>query len=98
MIATFTWAITIISLTGTILNVKKNALCFWLWAFGNTAWLSYDLWLGLYSRAALDVVQLAFAIWGIVAWKKKNPLGVRGVRSRAVRRWLQKNLCGPHSF
>ena len=57
MIATFTWAITIISLTGTILNVKKNALCFWLWAFGNTAWLSYDLWLGLYSRAALDVVQ-----------------------------------------
>ena len=73
MIATFTWAITIISLTGTILNVKKNSLCFWLWAFGNTAWLSYDLWLGLYSRAALDVVQLAFAIWGIVAWKKKSP-------------------------
>ena len=73
MIAAFTWAITIISLTGTILNVKKNALCFWLWAFGNTAWLSYDLWLGLYSRAALDVVQLAFAIWGIVAWKKKSP-------------------------
>ena len=55
------------------LNVKKNSLCFWLWAFGNTAWLSYDLWLGLYSRAALDVVQLAFAIWGIVAWKKKSP-------------------------
>ena len=73
MIATFTWAITIISLTGTILNVKKNAPCFWLWAFGNTAWLAYDLWLGLYSRAALDVVQLAFAIWGIVAWKKKSP-------------------------
>ena len=73
MIATFTWAITIISLTGTILNVKKNSLCFWLWSFGNTAWLSYDLWLGLYSRAALDVVQLAFAIWGIVAWKKKSP-------------------------
>ena len=68
-----TWAITIISLTGTILNVKKKSLCFWLWAFGNTAWLSYDLWLGLYSRAALDVVQLAFAIWGIVAWKKKSP-------------------------
>ena len=73
MIATFTWAITIISLTGTILNVKKNSLCFWLWAVGNIAWLSYDLWLGLYSRAALDVVQLAFAIWGIIAWKQKSP-------------------------
>ena len=73
MIAAFTWFITALSLIGTILNVKKNALCFWLWAFGNIAWLCYDLWLGLYSRATLDVVQLAFAIWGIVAWKKKNP-------------------------
>ena len=73
MIAMFTWGITILSLTGTILNVKKNALCFWLWAVGNTLWLAYDLWLGLYSRAALDTVQLAFAVWGIVAWKQKSP-------------------------
>lgn len=70
--AHFTWFITILSLTGTILNVKKNALCFWLWAFGNTAWLSYDLYLRTYSRAALDAVQLVFAIWGIIAWKRKS--------------------------
>jgi hypothetical protein len=73
MITVFTWVITVISLTGTILNVKKNALCFWLWAFGNIAWLSYDLSLELYSRAVLDVVQLGFAIWGINEWKKKSP-------------------------
>ena len=73
MITVFTWVITVISLTGTILNVKKNALCFWLWAFGNIAWLSYDLSLELYSRAVLDMVQLGFAIWGIIEWKKKNP-------------------------
>jgi hypothetical protein len=73
MITVFTWVITVISLTGTILNVKKNALCFWLWAFGNIAWLSYDLSLELYSRAVLDVVQLVFAIWGINEWKKKIP-------------------------
>ena len=70
--AHFTWFITILSLAGTILNVKKNALCFWLWAFGNTAWLSYDLYLRTYSRAALDAVQLVFAIWGIIAWKRKR--------------------------
>ena len=73
MITVFTWVITLISLTGTILNVKKNALCFWLWAFGNIAWLSYDLSLELYSRAVLDMVQLGFAIWGIIKWKKKSP-------------------------
>jgi hypothetical protein len=67
----FTWGITIVALLGTILNVKKNALCFWLWAFSNTAWLSYDLYLSTYSRAALDAVQLVFAIWGIIAWKKR---------------------------
>lgn len=72
MIAAFTWFITALSLAGTVLNVKKNALCFWIWSFGNAAWLSYDLWVGLYSRAALDIVQLAFAIWGIVAWKRKS--------------------------
>ena len=73
MIATLTWAITILSLTGTVLNVKKNSLCFWLWAVGNTLWLAYDLWLGTYSRAALDLVQLAFAVWCIIEWKKKSP-------------------------
>lgn len=72
MIAIFTWVITALSLAGTVLNVKKNALCFWIWSVGNTAWLCYDLWVGLYSRAALDTVQLAFAIWGIVAWKNKS--------------------------
>jgi hypothetical protein len=72
MIAIFTWVITALSLAGTVLNVKKNALCFWIWSVGNTAWLCYDLWVGLYSRAALDIVQLAFAIWGIVAWKHKS--------------------------
>ena len=70
MIAAFTWTITVLSLTGTILNVRKNILCFYLWSVGNIAWLAFDLWSHLYSRAVLDAVQLAFAIWGIVAWRK----------------------------
>jgi len=70
MIAAFTWVITVLSLTGTVLNVRKNILCFYLWAVGNIAWLAFDLWSELYSRAVLDAVQLAFAIWGIVEWRK----------------------------
>ncbi len=69
----FTWAITAVSLTGTVLNVRKNILCFYLWGVGNIAWLAFDLWSGLFSRAVLDAVQLAFAIWGIIAWRKKHP-------------------------
>ena len=71
MIAVFTWITTALCLAGTVLNVKKNALCFWLWSIGNIAWLCFDVAIGTYSRALLDAVQLAFAVWGILAWRKK---------------------------
>ena len=67
-----TWLITAVCLIGTVLNVKKNVLCFYLWAIGNIAWLGYDLWSGLYSRAVLDVVQFGFALWGIWEWSRKR--------------------------
>ena len=65
-----TWLFTAVSLAGTVLNVRKNILCFYLWSVGNIAWLTYDIASGLYSRAVLDVVHLAFAIWGIFAWRE----------------------------
>ncbi len=68
----FAWAVTVICLTGTVLNVKKNILCFYLWATGNIAWLVFDLSGDLYSRAILDAVQLVFALWGIAEWRKKQ--------------------------
>ena len=67
-----TWLFTAVSLAGTVLNVKKNILCFYLWSVGNIAWLTYDIASGLYSRAILDVVHLAFAIWGIFAWREEK--------------------------
>ena len=39
MMGVFTWIITFVSLAGTVLNVRKNILCFYLWAIGNIAWL-----------------------------------------------------------
>jgi len=67
-----TWLFTAVSLAGTVLNVRKNILCFYLWSVGNIAWLTYDIASGLYSRAVLDVVHLAFAIWGIFAWREEK--------------------------
>ncbi len=67
-----TWLITAVCLTGTVLNVKKNVLCFYLWAVGNVAWLVYDLLTGLYSRAMLDLIQLGFALWGIWEWSRNR--------------------------
>ena len=70
MMGAFTWLFTFISLAGTVLNIRKNILCFYLWAFGNIAWLGFDVASGLFSRAGPDSVHLAFAIWGIFAWRK----------------------------
>ena len=67
--AVYTWATTAVCLVGTVLNVKKLRACFYLWIVGNTAWLAWDLSNGLASRALLDIVQLALAVWGAYEWR-----------------------------
>jgi nicotinamide riboside transporter PnuC len=63
------WLVTAACLAGTVLNVKKKRWCFHLWALGNIAWLAIDMNSRLYSRAFLDLVQLALALWGLREWK-----------------------------
>ncbi len=67
-----TWVLTAVSLTGTVLNVKKIKYCFYIWTASNASWFIYDLYIGLYSRAVLDAVYLGLAIWGIYAWRSKK--------------------------
>ena len=66
------WITTALCLTGTVLNVKKNKLCFILWLIGNILWLIIDIRNGLISRAILDIVQGALALWGIIEWRNTN--------------------------
>ena len=63
------WLVTAVCLAGTVLNVKKVRWCFLLWAAGNVAWFAVDVHNHLYSRALLDLVQLALAVWGAVEWR-----------------------------
>ena len=66
------WLVTATCLAGTVLNVRKVRWCFHLWAAGNVAWLAIDLNNRLYSRAFLDLVQLALAVWGMFEWSRKQ--------------------------
>lgn len=68
--AIYTWVATLVALVGTVLNCKKIKACFYLWTATNIMWLAYDLYLGTVSRAVLDAVQLALAIYGIYEWTK----------------------------
>lgn len=66
------WAVTVISLIGTILNIKKNNLCFYIWLITDIVWLLFDFHTGVYSRALLDLVQVCFAAWGAYEWSIKG--------------------------
>lgn len=72
MIHLFTWTVTAICLLGTILNVQKNRWCFVLWIVANILWLIFDVNCHVYSRAFLDIVQLGFAVWGLIEWSKQT--------------------------
>lgn len=69
---TFLWSLTALSLMGTALNVKKNVLCFYLWAIGNVAWFTIDVLGHVWARALLDAVHFAFAVWGAVSWRSSD--------------------------
>lgn len=65
----FLWTITVLSLLGTVLNVRKKVSCFYLWMLVNIAWIGVDVCQGLWARFVLDSTHLVFAIWGIVSWR-----------------------------
>ena len=67
---TFLWTITALSLVGTALNVKKRISCFYVWTVVNAAWIGVDVYQHLWARMVLDLVHLAFAVWGIVSWRR----------------------------
>lgn len=62
----YCWIATAICLSGTVINIRRNNLCFILWAVGEVMWVIYDIGQGLYSRTILDAAGLALAIIG--AW------------------------------
>ncbi len=72
-----TWFLTAISLAGTIFNVRKNILCFYVWLFGDVLWCAFDFKSEMYGRCFLDFVQVILAICGIFSWKKAEILEVK---------------------
>lgn len=70
---TFKWLAVALSLWGTVLNIRHDRRCFYLWAVGNAGWVAIDLAHGVYQQAVLQFLYLLLSVWGIVAWKRKEP-------------------------
>lgn len=62
------WIITILSIIGTVLNIKKKRVCFAIWIVTDMIWCVYDWHIWEYQQSALFFVSLCLAIWGFVVW------------------------------
>lgn len=67
----FLYVITVLSIVGIVLNIKKRRESFIIWACTNASWGYVDYKAGIYSQAVLFSIYFGLAIWGIVSWSKK---------------------------
>lgn len=65
-----TWLIAALSLSGTVLNIKKRSECFYLWAVSNVAWVFIDLSKGLHAQAVLFAIYFGLAVYGAWSWSR----------------------------
>ena len=75
MMVYLTWVISVFSLIGVILNIKKKQLCFVIWLCTNTAWCVIDALRGIPAQSVLFFVYAIMAIWGIYEWRSKKGNG-----------------------
>ena len=62
------WAVTVASLTGTLLNVKKISWCFPIWFVTNCLWTWYNYIRDIPSETGLSIAYVFIAIWGMYEW------------------------------
>ena len=66
------WVLSIITLIGTILNVKKKKEGFIFWIIANIGWIYYTLEYELYSQISIWVSFTAASIYGYITWRKDD--------------------------
>lgn len=64
--------LTILSLIGVVLNIKKRKECFYIWGVTNFGWVFIDYNAGLYAQSLLFAIYFVLALWGIYEWKKSE--------------------------
>lgn len=67
---TITWITAGASLVGVVLNIKRQRICFLIWACTNAFWAVYDYTIGAYAQSALFGVYFFLALWGLWEWRR----------------------------
>lgn len=75
-----TWILTVLSLIGVILNIRKNHNCFYIWAVTNATWAFIDFSANIPAQGVLFTIYFLLALWGIWEWKYKHERKENGNR------------------
>jgi nicotinamide riboside transporter PnuC len=62
------WLVTAVAITGTVINVLKNPVCFILWCITNLYYVIHNLRAKNYQMALLFGVYLGLSVWGLISW------------------------------
>ncbi|MHB8131557.1 MAG: nicotinamide mononucleotide transporter [Mobilitalea sp.] len=66
------WPVTILSITGTVLNIRQKKSCFYIWIVTNAFLCVYNYHIKVYAQSILFLVYFSLAIWGACRWHRKK--------------------------
>ena len=72
MIETIGAAITVLAVSGVVLNNRRHRACFALWLVSNAASAAVHIAAGMYSLAARDLIFFALCIHGLILWTRAD--------------------------
>ena len=75
----FLWGLMILSLIGTVMNIKKMHCCFYIWAFTNAIWTLHNYSVKEFQQASLFFIYFVLALWGIYEWRARKCVSVKEV-------------------
>ena len=69
---TISLILSILGITGTVLNAKLFVICFPLWFVSNCGWIAYCWIRAEYGQIPMWVTYTALAVYGWYNWKKEK--------------------------
>ncbi len=70
------WTLTVVSIIGAVLNIKKKRSSFAIYTIANIGWIVVNLYHGIYAQAALFLVFTGLSTWGWIEWGRNKWSGI----------------------
>ena len=65
------WLGFVLILLGYYFNARQKIFCFYIWGFGNIAFLVYAILINALPQVAMSIFVLGMNVYGYIEWKRK---------------------------